>query len=95
MGISLLKICKDFRKGLLGRKKSHGMCYAMSAALGGYLRACMGIDTELVRGIVGGREEHIWLKQPDGTIIDATADQFQLPGHDQLPKVYIGPKPEY
>jgi hypothetical protein len=32
---------------------------------------------------------------PDGTIIDATADQMAEHGYPTLPPVYIGPKPPH
>lgn len=75
---------QDFRDGILNGGSSARMCFAVSAALGGALRALLGIESKLVEGDFGSIN-HVWLELPDGTILDATADQFGGP------PVYIGP----
>lgn len=83
----LRRTAASFRKGLLGRKKATGMCFAVCAPLQGYLAAVMGIETELVE-VQFPETNHVWLQIDADTILDPTADQFGLPS------VYIGPVPE-
>jgi hypothetical protein len=61
------------------------MCFAVSAALQGYLSSC-GVETELVEADFG-HTNHFWLRLPDGRILDPTADQFGLS------PVYLGKLP--
>lgn len=83
----------SFRKGILGKKSSHKMCFAVCAPLQGFLEL-MGYQVELVEGEYQNTN-HYWLQLPDGNIIDPTADQFQTPTGEPMPKVYIGKKPEW
>lgn len=80
-----------FRKGILNGRDSDQMCFAVCAALQGWLRF-LGVETELVEGDFG-RTDHYWLALPDGRIIDPTADQFTTPAGEKMPKVYIGDRP--
>ena len=92
----LLSFVEEFRSGLLGEKPSDMMCFAVSAPLQAML-SFSGVETELMQGFYDEGNQcvarndpnaclnHIWLQCEDGTIIDATADQFDGP------KVYIGP----
>jgi hypothetical protein len=58
------------------------MCAVVSYSLQGYL-SFLGVTTEL--GEVDLKfSNHVFLKLPDGRILDATADQFGGP------KVYLG-----
>jgi hypothetical protein len=84
----LRKIVTQFRRGLLGKRSSKDMCYAVCLPLQGFL-AVLGYETELVEGELYDEQSHFWLKLRDGTIIDPTADQFGIGDG-----VYIGPKPE-
>lgn len=89
---NILKICSEFKKGILGGKPSRLMCFAVSAPLQTYLRFC-GIETKLVEGEIEFEDSlinHYWLELADGRIIDATADQFK-----EMPEIYIGKKPEW
>lgn len=94
----LKRICKSFRDGILDGQPSKFYCYAVSTALQGYLSTCCNLETELIEGEVDLSPEeseyavaqHFWLKRADGTIIDATADQFP----HMLP-VYIGEQPRW
>lgn len=87
----LVRVARQFRKGLLGRKSSRGTCGMVSMALGGYL-AFLGIKTEYVETDLQDAPteaaNHAWLRLPDGRVLDATADQFDELG---LPPVYLGP----
>lgn len=93
---ALLRIVKSFRHGILGRRESDLMCYAVSSPLQGFLKHEYGLETRMVSGYLRiqtkpGRfmePEHFWLELPDKRIIDATHDQF---GYED--KVYIGEKP--
>jgi hypothetical protein len=90
------RICLDFRKGLLGKKSSELMCFAVSSPLQAVLSLC-DYETKLVSGEVKTccyTINHYWLEMEDGRIIDATADQFNDAGK-KMPKVYIGEKPEF
>ena len=90
----LLTIVRGFRRGILAGRKSRDMCFAVCAPLQAYLSCCIGIETELIEGDFE-RCNHIWLQLPDGRIIDPTADQFKTPEGKRMPKVYIGPLPEW
>jgi hypothetical protein len=79
-------IVTSFRSGLLGKRSSEGMCYAVCLPLQCYLKA-IGVETAMVKGTVHANE-HFWLSTPD-FIIDPTADQFGGP------KVLVGPKPDH
>lgn len=91
--IKLKKIVEEFRGGLLDHRPSGSMCFMVSSALAGYL-SFSGYDCKLTKGYVG-ECEHFWLTLPDGIIIDPTADQFPQPTGDDMPKVYIGEKPDW
>lgn len=92
----LLRVAISFRRGVLGRRESDLMCYAISAPLQAFLKFAHGLETRLVSGYLRietkpGRfmePEHFWLELPDKRILDPTRDQF---GYDE--KVYIGEKP--
>lgn len=84
---ALLRIARDFRKGILGKRPSRDMCFAVSAPLQGFLSALYGIQTEL-ETVDFGDTTHVWLRLPDGRILDATADQFGLAA------IYLGDVPE-
>ena len=87
------KIVAEFRKGLLNGKPSGLMCFEMSSALVSYLIFC-GYECELTRGFVY-KFEHYWVTLNGGTIIDATADQFNRPDGGSMPDVYIGLLPDW
>jgi hypothetical protein len=84
----LLKLATEFRKGLLGKRSSARMCSAVSWALQGWL-AAFGVETEAVT-VDLGHTEHVYLRLPDGMILDATADQFSTT-EKPMPPVYLGP----
>lgn len=81
------QICLEFRRGILGRRKSRGQCGKVSWALQGYL-SFFGVQTEVCEGDVG-EWNHIYLRMPNGKVIDATADQFST-AKTKYPQVYIG-----
>ena len=80
------QVAVDFREGLIGHGSPAGKCFMVSGALQGFLEFS-GIKTQMVEGEVG-HWNHFWLRFPDGTILDPTADQFGLE------PVFIGEKPE-
>lgn len=81
----LRRTATDFRTGLLDGRSSHGMCFAVCAALQGWLSVC-GVETEMVEANFV-EINHVWLLLPNGDILDPTADQFGLD------PVYIGRLP--
>lgn len=93
----IIRIAKSFRHGLLGRKESDFMCYAVSEPLRRLLKFDYGFETRLVAGEVTVQSkpgrfmtlEHFWLELPDGRILDPTHDQF---GYEE--KVYLGDLPK-
>ena len=86
----LLKITREFRRGILQGACADRMCFAVCAPLQGLLSAC-GLETELIEADFPFMD-HVWLKLPDGRILDSTASQFSDPLH-RLPAVYLGPLP--
>lgn len=73
------------------------MCFATSAPLQGYL-SMLDIETELIEGEIKIEKNiyhHVWLRLPDGRILDPTADQFDCPNGSAMPKVYLGIKPNW
>lgn len=84
----LISIARQFRRGILGTRPSADMCMVVAAPLQGFLAAVYGIETVLVE-VDFGTTNHVYLRLPDGRILDPTADQF--PG---MPDVYLGPWPE-
>ncbi len=87
-----------FREGMLSGDEPNSMCYMVSSALAGYL-VFMGTPCRMVEGYV--HENHHWWieltneKDATITVIDATADQFTRPNGRKMPKVYVGPRPDW
>ncbi len=81
----LAKICKAFRDGLLEKASSRLMCAVVCRPLAGFL-SCVGIETE-VEFLEFDWGNHMFLRLPDGRVLDPTADQFR---DLNLPPVYIG-----
>jgi len=97
----LIKVVTGFRRGILGRRKSTCWCWRICLPLEAYLIG-IGVDNRITEGEVhlashnkGINIGHFWLTLSDGRIIDPTADQFNGMGHDDMPKVYLGKKPDY
>jgi hypothetical protein len=84
---TLKRIAKEMRAGILGKRSSRLMCMAISAPLQGMLSAVYNFETEL-ETVDFPHSDHVWLRLPDGRILDATADQFGLD------PVYLGQVPE-
>lgn len=93
----ILKIATGFTKGMLGKGKPNGMCFAVSTALQGYLMF-YGYESELKECEIEINEDisnHFYLQFKEGTILDATASQFnEILGID-MPFIYLGNKPDY
>ena len=81
----LRRAVTSFRRGILGRRSSRSMCFAVCAPLQGWL-SCCGLETDMMEADFG-KTNHVWLRLATDEIIDPTADQFDL-----VP-VYIGPWP--
>jgi hypothetical protein len=83
------RISLGFRYGLLDGGPSKSACAVVSFALQGFLSA-LGLKTDLFESDLG-HCNHIWLKLPDGRVLDATADQFnELFPNKRYPKVHLG-----
>lgn len=85
----LRDFCLEFRKGIIGRRKSKGMCAVVTWALQGYLSFALNLKTEVHESEVGNWN-HVYLVMEDGRVLDATADQFN-DGDQIFPYVYLGP----
>lgn len=86
----LIAFVTQFRKGLLGGRRSTMMCAVVCAPLSTLL-ALHGVENEIMESefeIDGQSYNHVWLRLPDGRALDATADQF---GFLHMPRVYLGP----
>lgn len=83
----LLRIAREFRKGILGKRSSHRMCGMVCFGLQGYL-GLVGLHTAIREGAVGDGN-HLWLELPDGRVLDPTADQFD-DEEVTYPPVYLG-----
>jgi hypothetical protein len=80
----LVEFARAFREGMLDGKRSNYMCFAICAPLAA-LFPVHGQPVELQEGDLGDIN-HVWLRLPDGRVLDPTADQF---GAD-YPPVYLG-----
>jgi hypothetical protein len=88
----LLRIVREFRRGILGRRCAESMCFAVCAPLQGYLKFS-GYTADLREGEVTtdeGPVNHYWLELPDGRVLDPTADQFNKYLGLALPAIYLG-----
>lgn len=83
----LKRIAREFRRGILGKRPSKLMCMAVSAPLQGLLSALYGVECVLEE-LDFPQCNHVFLRLPDGRILDATADQFGLEA------VYLGEVPD-
>lgn len=94
----LIRICSQFRTGVLGaRGKPKDKCYMVTAPLQSYLKF-LKVEGALVEGFVTIGEcitNHFWILLPDNRIIDPTADQFNGYKDRNMPKVYLGEKPNW
>jgi hypothetical protein len=93
----ILRIATGFTKGMLGKGKPNGMCFAVSTALQGYLMFS-GYESELKECDVIKNDEtynHFYLQFKEGTILDATASQFNEILGLEMPLIYLGNKPDY
>lgn len=94
----LIETCRDFRNGLLGEGKcSVGMCAAVSWPLAAFLRSLCGIDAECVESDLSDHSEsafykHVWIRLPDGRVLDPTFDQFCS---EELSDIYLGKPTEF
>jgi hypothetical protein len=80
---------REFRDAVLQGSSSEWMCVALSAPLHAAFQA-RGIPSQLVVSDLGFCD-HIFLRLPDGQVLDPTADQFNWCSLQKLPGVYLGP----
>ena len=93
----ILRIATGFTKGMLGKGKPNGMCFAVSTALQCYLMFC-GYESELKECEIdtgNAVSNHFYLQFKEGTILDATASQFNEILGLEMPLIYLGNKPDY
>jgi hypothetical protein len=90
--LELLRTAREFRNGLLGTGSSERMCLVVCAPLAGYLHF-LGEAVEVVEGKTDG-VQHCWIRLPDDTILDPTADQFSTTDQP-MPEIYIGKQPRW
>lgn len=90
----LIAECLAFRSGILAGRKSGGMCAVVCLALGGYLSGIVGIKVDIIQGVtdIDAVEwcNHVWLRMPDGRVLDPTMDQFNEAMGEHFPAVYLG-----
>ena len=88
----LIKFCREFRKGVLGKRNSEMMCFAVVLPLATLLDM-HGIRSMIMESDLG-TTNHIWLQLDDGRCLDPTADQFnnERDGRN-MPDVYLGQVP--
>lgn len=97
----LTKILEEFTSGLLKKAKCKhaGNCMTMCQILKPCLSGLFDVSTLISSTQVKqGRKKvnHYYLmRTSDGIIIDATSSQFKFPDGKQMPKVYIGIKPDF
>ena len=94
MNIPEHRIVKEFCEGLLEEKESTGMCFVVAWPLAGYLNF-LGYDCVVTEGVVYKDFQHFWITLSCGTIIDATASQFNDLIENKMPPIYIGEKPDW
>ena len=89
----LIEFAAEFRRGIIGRRYSDMMCFAICAPLITLLEM-RGTPGALVQSTARfGEDEynHFWIELRDGRALDPTADQFSAHIGKRLPKVYLGP----
>jgi len=89
---------KEFKTGILGRRRSTRMCFAVCAPLAAYLAFC-GVECELMESevVMGGEPwNHFWIRLADGRALDPTIEQFNRRRGPRFSPVYLGePVREY
>ena len=88
----LVDFATEFRAGILDGRPSWMMCFAVAAPLAGLLHL-HGVEADVIEGDLG-EFNHVWLRLPDGRVLDPTAGQFNEFGFEAMPPVYLGPPGE-
>ena len=70
----LLRVARGFRRGILSKRSSNGMCCAICLPLAALLRF-YGVRCRLAEGDAGPCN-HVWIRLSDGRVLDPTYDQF-------------------
>lgn len=89
----LVRFCAAFRNGIVGRRSTRSCCFMVCWPLAPLLRL-HGVNVELdeidyLEDGPAGVANHVWLRLPDGRVIDPTINQFN-DGARRFPKVYLG-----
>jgi hypothetical protein len=91
----LIEVAQGFRDGILDGRASDFACAMICYPLAGYLSALHGIECEVLETKAVranyGTCNHVWLRLPDGRVLDPSADQFNVRGRKRMPPVYLGP----
>ena len=94
----LVKTCREFRRGILGKHGSGvGMCAAVCWPLSAYLSAICGVKNECVTSDLSEIQSsnyygHVWIKLSDGRALDPTFDQFCS---EEPVDIYLGKPTEF
>lgn len=87
----LVKTAQQFRDGVLKKRSSSMMCAVVSWPLQSMLSALYGVELDAEGVNFPGGGNHVFLRLPDGRVLDATADQFAADRPDlNVPAVYLG-----
>ena len=79
----LKQVSREFRGGLIGKREGDMMCAVVCYALNGYL-SFLG-QSSTIEEVMLKYSNHVFLRLPDGRILDPTADQF-----GDYPAIYVG-----
>lgn len=85
----LVTFAAEFRAGVLEGRASSLACFMVCAPLSSLLEL-HGVRNQVVEGDLGD-VNHCWIALADGRVLDPTGDQFNRPGRQSLPAVYLGP----
>ncbi|MCA1776089.1 MAG: hypothetical protein LC676_10900 [Loktanella sp.] len=88
----LIRVCFEFRVGLLNGRDPEGCCAMVAIPLAGYLRAAHNVQCATVKNDLTGQPlstvaNHVWILLGDGRALDPTYDQFGIKG---APPIYLG-----
>lgn len=86
----LRAFARSFRKGMIDKQSSEDCCAMVCWPLAGLLSA-HGVEAQAIEGETIWGVNHVWLRLPDGRVLDPTIDQFNRVWLKKpFPKVYLG-----
>jgi hypothetical protein len=85
----LIDYASEFRRAIIGDAPGAWWCAGISAPLHAVLTA-LGVAADIVKSDLG-HCAHVFIRFPDGRVLDPTAEQFNWCSRVQLPAVYLGP----